>query len=236
LADLKAGAGSQEIAIAEAQLEQARLDLLSAQEKLAESTIVAPFDGLVTDILVSVGERATGEVIELVSSDLKVVLQVDELDIGSLEAGQPAVVTFEAWPGEELNGRIQAIAPSSGSDSDGLVNYDVSIHLDTSRLPVLVGMTADAQLITEEKENVLLVPNAAVTADRRAGTYRVNIVVGEEEGQPIVESTNITIGLRDDDYTEVLSGLSEGDTVLIGELAAPTIDFSPPGFGNGGDE
>ena len=96
-------------------------------------------------------------------------------------------------------------------------------------------MTADARLITAEKEGVLLVPNAAVTADRRAGTYSVNLVVGEEEGQPIIESREVTIGLRDDEFTEILSGLVAGDTVLVGELAAPTIDFSS-GFGNGGED
>jgi macrolide-specific efflux system membrane fusion protein len=97
-------------------------------------------------------------------------------------------------------------------------------------------MTADAQLITNEKEGVLLVPNAAVTADRQAGTYSVNLVVGQENGQPVVESREVTIGLKDKEFSEILSGISEGDTVQIGELSAPTIDFGAPGFGNGGDE
>lgn len=236
LADLEKGASAQEIAIAEAELEKARLDLSDAEEALADATLVAPFDGLVTEILVSVGERATGEAVRLISSELEAVLQVDELDIGSLSVGQPAIITFEAIPGQESEGWIKSIAPSSGSDADSIVNYDVVIGFETADLPILVGMTADARLITREKENVLLVPNAAITADRGAGTYLVNLVVGEEEGQPLVEKREVIIGLRDNDYTEILSGLTEGDTVLVGELAAPTIDFGAPGFGNGGDD
>ncbi len=236
LADLKKGASAQEIAIAEAELEQARINLLASEETLAESTVLAPFDGLVTDVLVSVGERAAGNVLELVSSDLEAVLQVDELDIGDLTIGQPALLTFESWPDAELEGTITSIAPSAGGNTDGVVNYDVVLTFDPADLPILVGMTVDARLITSEKEDVLLVPNAAITADRRAGTYSVNLVVGEEEGEPLVETVAVTIGLKDDDFTEILSGISEGDIVLIGELAAPTIDFGAPGFGNGGDE
>jgi RND family efflux transporter MFP subunit len=231
LTDLKKGASAQDVAIAEAELEQARLNLQAAEEALAESIVVAPFDGLVTDVFVSVGERATGNVVELVSSDLEVVLQVDELDIGSLSPGQPAIITFEAWPDVELDGQIKSIAPSADGSADSVVNYDVEIVFDSADVPILVGMTADAQLITDEKEDALLVPNAAVTADRRAGTYSVNLVVGEEDGEPMTESREVVVGLKDKDFTEILSGLAEGDTVLIGELAAPTIDFGGgPGF------
>ncbi|MFL7839195.1 MAG: efflux RND transporter periplasmic adaptor subunit [Candidatus Promineifilaceae bacterium] len=234
LADLKTGAGEQEIAIAQAQLDQARLDLQAAEQRLADSTISAPFDGLVTKVFVSIGERASGQVLELVSSDLQAVLQVDELDIASLVVGQPAELSFESWPGQSVSGTICSIAPSSSKDANSIVNYDVTVQFDADSLPVLVGMTADARVITAEKEDVLLVPNAAITANRGAGTYSVNLVTGEEEGEPVVESREVTIGLRDDEFTQILSGLSEGDTVLIGELAAPTIDFGA--FGNGGDE
>jgi HlyD family secretion protein len=234
LADLQKGVSEQEITIAQAQLDQAQLDLQAAQERLVNTTVVAPFDGLVTDVLVSIGERANGEVIELVSSNLQAVLQVDELDIGSLRLGQPVEVSFEAFPGQMVQGTVLSIAPSA-SNNGGVVNYDVTVGFDASNIPVLVGMTADARLITNEKAGVLIVPNAAVTADRQAGTYSVNLVVGEEDGEPLIENRDVTIGLRDDDYTEIKSGLTEGDTVLIGELAAPTIDFGS-GFRNGENE
>ena len=76
---------------------------------------------------------------------------------------------------------------------------------------------------------------SAVTADREAGSYSVNLIVGEEDGEPVIESREVTIGLRDNSFTEITSGLAEGDDVQIGELSAPTIDFNA-GFGNGGDD
>ncbi|MFN2161224.1 MAG: hypothetical protein ACK2UN_04045, partial [Candidatus Promineifilaceae bacterium] len=78
-----------------------------------------------------------------------------------------------------------------------------------------------------------LVPNAAVTADRQAGTYSVNLVVGDQDGRPLVEEREVEIGLKDKNFTEILSGLSAGDIVQIGELSAPVIDFGRGGFGNG---
>jgi macrolide-specific efflux system membrane fusion protein len=90
-------------------------------------------------------------------------------------------------------------------------------------------MTANAKLIIARNQDVILVPNAAITADRQAGTYSVNLVTGETEDGPTTEKAEVLIGLKDDDFTEVISGLAAGDKVLIGELAAPTIDFG--GFG-----
>lgn len=232
LAVLVDGAAAEDIAIAEAELEQARLALIDAEEALRKATIVAPFDGVITVVYVAEGERATGEVIELVSSDLKVMLSVDEIDVGALATGQQAIITLETWPDEEIDGEIAAISPSAGGSGDGIVAYDVQINLnERADRPILVGMTANARLITANNENVLLVPNAAIAADRQAGTYWVNRVIGENEGEPLTEEFEVTIGFKDDDYTQITSGLEEGDAVLVGELAAPTIQFG--GFGGG---
>jgi HlyD family secretion protein len=232
LSTLIDGASSTDIAIAEAELEQARLALIDAEETLRKATISAPFDGVITAVNIAAGERASGEVIELVSDELKVILGVDEIDVGVLAPGQEAIITLETWPDEEISGEIVSISPSAGDGGDGIVTYDVQINLEEpAGLSILVGMTANAKLITANNENVLLVPNAAITADRQAGTYWVNLVTDEAEGSPITEEVEVTIGFKDDDYTQIISGLSEGDEVLVGELAAPTIQFG--GFGGG---
>ena len=229
LADLTAGASAEEIAVAEAEVEQARLALVDAQETLARATITAPFDGVVTAIDVADGEYATGAVVELVSSALSVVLTVDEVDIGALAVGQSAIITLEAWPDVEIGAEITSIAPSADVSGDGIVSFDVELSLEKSDLPVLAGMTADAQLIIADHKNILLVPNAAITADREAGTYTVNMVSGEANGSPVIEQVQVTIGLRDDDFTEITSGLTEGDSVATGALEAPTQSFGPFG-------
>jgi HlyD family secretion protein len=229
LASLTAGASVEAITVAEAEVEQARLALADAQEALAKATITAPFDGVVTDVYVADGELAAGAVVELVSSDVYVLLSVDEVDIGGLAVGQPAIITMETWPDVEIAGEITSIAPSANLGGDGIVSFDVRLSLGETDLPVLVGMTANARLVTAERDNVLLVPNAALTADRQAGTYTVNLVTGEADGEPVVEEVQVTIGLRDDDLTEITAGLAKGDEVLIRELKAPTQSFGPFG-------
>lgn len=200
--------------------------LINAEEMVSKATISAPFDGVITGVNIAIGEQAAGEVIELISNELRVILSVDEIDVGVLTPGQEAVITLETWPDVEISGEIVSISPSAGSSGDGIVTYDVQINLEEpADLPILVGMTANAKLITANNENVLLIPNAAITADRQAGTYWVNLVTGETEGPPITEEIEVTIGFKDNDYTQILSGLAEGDEVLIGELAAPTIGF-----------
>jgi HlyD family secretion protein len=207
------GASEEQIAIAKAQVEQALISLQDAQDNLAEATLVAPFAGTVTNVYVSVGELASGLAVELVNmNSLQVVLNVDEIDVGTIEVGQPTIVTLETWPDLELPGEVASIAPTS-QNIGGIVSYQVRLSLATGDLPVLVGMTATADLITAQRENVLLVPNRAIIADREAGKYYVNRVTGDK-----TTKIEVTIGLRDSTYTEITSGLQESNQVYIGTI------------------
>jgi len=224
LATLLAGASEEKIAIAEAQVVQARIALADVQDNLDKATLRAPFDGVVTDVYLTVGEWASGLAVELVDTrSLEVVLDMDEVDIGAVAVGQPTVVTLETWPGEELTGEVIAIAPKAKIQSE-IVTYEVHLSLQAGDLPVRTGMTANAELITANRENVLLVPNRAITADRQAGKYYVTRI----EGQEMVQ-VEITIGLRDKNYTEITGGLKDGDKLIVGEVSE-MLDFSqgPP--------
>jgi HlyD family secretion protein len=224
LAMLIKGASEEQIAIAEAQVAQARIALEEAQDSLAKATLKAPFDGVVTEVYVAVGEWATGLAVELIDADsIEVVLDMDEIDIGAIAVGQPTIMTLEAWPDEELTGEVVSIAPKAKAQSE-IVTYEVHLSLQAGDLPVLTGMTANAELITANREGVLLVPNRAITADREAGKYYVNLVQGDTTAK-----TEVTIGLRDSKYTEITSGLEEGDQLVIGEVKE-VLDFSqgPP--------
>lgn len=224
LAMLLRGASEEKLAIAEAQVEQARIALEEARDNLAKATLVAPFDGVVTKVYVQVGEWASGVAVDLMDyRSLEVVLDVDEMDIGSLAIGQQAVVILEAWPEEELTGEIVSIAPKANKAGE-IVTYQVHLRMNAGKLPIRSGMTANAELITARRENVLLVPNRAIIADRQAGKYYVNRIQGDT-----VVKTEVTIGLRDKNYTEITSGLSEGDQLFIGEVSEK-LDFrhGPP--------
>lgn len=230
LANLLESASREEIVIAEENLLQAELSLADAQEAFANATVTAPFDGIITAINGSIGEYASNNVVEIASDSLKVVLGVDEIDIGQITAGQRAIIDLETWPGSEIGGEVSAIAPSSNNDSS-LVAYDVTIRLEDTELPILIGMTANADLITADFGDVLLVPNNAITADRTAGTYTVNVITGAENGQNLIDKIEVTIGAKSDEFTEVTSGLSAGDKVALGEIVAPVAER---GFGPGG--
>jgi multidrug efflux pump subunit AcrA (membrane-fusion protein) len=99
---------------------------------------------------------------------------------------------------------------------------------DAGEIHILTGMTADADLITSRRTDVLLVANKAITADRDAGAYYVYRVEGDD-----VTKVEVTIGLRDKSYTEIVNGLREGDKLVIGysELAAASA-VMPVGGGN----
>jgi HlyD family secretion protein len=235
LAMLLKGASEEKLAIAEAQVAQARISLEDAQDNLAKAALVAPFDGVVTEVYVAEGEWASGLAVELVDTrSLEVVLDVDEIDIGTIAVGQPAAITLETWPDQKLVGEVASIAPKAKVQSE-IVTYEVHLSLQAGDLPILTGMTANAELVTANRENVLLVPNRAIIADRQAGKYYVNLVQGDT-----MAKTEVTIGLRDKNFTEITSGLEEGDQLVIGEVEG-ALPFGPgqgqgqgPGFFGGG--
>ena len=234
-AALLAGAGEEQIAIAEAQVVQAEISLAEAQENLANATLAAPFDGVITAVNVAEGELASGMVIEMVDTNsMEVVLNVDEIDIGDLAVGQAAVVTLESWPETEIESEIVYIAPYSNSSPESpVVTYEVRLTLQETELPIRVGMTANASLITAQRENVLLVPNAAINADRANGTYSVNLVTADSSGSQTITEVPVTIGLRDGRYTQITGGLQAGDEVAVGNTL-PVQNLIGSGNGNGG--
>ncbi|MCA9971398.1 MAG: efflux RND transporter periplasmic adaptor subunit, partial [Anaerolineales bacterium] len=223
LASLLADPAAEDVAAAEAEIAQAELALADAEQALAEAAITAPFAGVVTAVSVSPGEYAAGVVVSLIDAGrLEVVLAVDETDVGSLEVGQPAALTLETWPDVEIPASVAAIAPQASSAADSaLVTYDVHLRLGDTDLPVRAGMTANASLITAQRTDVLLVPNQAISADRGSGTYSVNRVDGDT-----VTAVPVTIGLRDSQYTQITSGIAEGDQLLIGDTL-PLQQFGP---------
>jgi HlyD family secretion protein len=232
LESLIAGPSDTDVEMYRIRQAQAETALQEAENGLAEASLVAPFDGTITAVHVSEGEQASGLALELVDGgSLEVVLSVDQVDLGRIAVGQPAVVTLETWPDVEIDGVIMAIAPRASDSSTGIVSYQVRLGLGETELPVLVGMTANADLVTARQEGVLLVPNAAITADREAGTYIVSRVHTDSEGARTVSTVEVNVGLKDSEHTQIIDGLVEGDVVLLGQLSTPTQQNFGPGQG-----
>ncbi|HEX6387125.1 MAG TPA: efflux RND transporter periplasmic adaptor subunit [Anaerolineae bacterium] len=231
LDQLRRGPSETQIAVAEIQVEQARIALQRAENNLTRATLTVPFAGAVTAVHVSEGEMANGTLVEMVDgNDLEVVLDVDEVDVGAVAVGQTALVTLESWPDESIESRITSIAPRATSNNSAIVSFEVYLALDEIDLPIRVGMTANASLVTATRQDVLLVPNEAIMVDRNSGTYSVNKVQVDAEGNQTIEEVPITIGLRDDKFTQIISGLQAGDRLMVGAAGAPRLRFGP---GNG---
>jgi HlyD family secretion protein len=150
---------------AKARLEQARLSREEAQANLAEATLVAPFDGLITAVNVSAGGAGgSGAALEIVDvSRLHVDVLVDETEIAQVQVGQKTHVTLDALDGITLTGQVARIDPA-GTISSGVVNYNVRVDLDPTEASLRLDMTANASIQGERRENVLAVPTTAIQA------------------------------------------------------------------------
>ncbi len=226
LARLLRGPSDEQITIARARVEQARIQLEDAKARLEKATLTAPFDGVVTAVYVSVGKQVAGPAVGLVNpTDMQVALDVDEVDLPQVAIGQETLVTLEAWPDRKFKGKVTSIAPR-GRNVAGIVTYEVRVDVDWSsggETPVLLsGMTANADLVTARREKVLLIPSQAIILDRDTGEYYVNLIA---DGK--VQRVPVTIGMRDSTYTEITSGLREGDRVLLRTAATSDRMRSP---------
>jgi len=198
---------------AEAQLEAAELAVTEAQKQLDEAVITAPFDGEVTSVHAEEGDiySPTGmPVIHLIDPDtMEIEVEIDEIDIAEVEPGQKAIIEVDALPALQLEGEVASISLLS-KKIGGLVLYEVTIGFDVPQgYNLKIGMSATADIILEERSGVLLVPDRAIQQDSQ-GNPIVKVIVNEE-----VEEIPVVIGISDGFDTEVVSGLSEGDVVVV---------------------
>lgn len=171
---------------------------------------------------------ATVTVFTLASRDMmKVSVNVDELDILSMVVGNEAEIRLDAIDGEVFTGTITAVGRQSSS-GNGVAQYPIEITFSQTD-SMLEGMNASVSIVLEKSENTLVVPAAAViNRGNRSFVY-----TGVEEGtDTLTGEVEVTTGLSDDNQVEILSGLSEGDTVYY-QIAESTNKSETGGFGGG---
>ncbi|WP_068786980.1 efflux RND transporter periplasmic adaptor subunit [Paenibacillus phocaensis] len=164
----KKSIAKQELAISNTEAEIAKLQ----EDRIPPDPLTAPIDGTVTAVNITAGEQAKGGTELFVINDyqkLSAKIQVDELDIPSIEEGMKATVQVDALPDQTLEGVVSDIA-DEGAASGGVSLFDVTIALNDSA-GVRVGMSAEATIISEEKQAVLTLPIEAV--QQRGGRYFV---------------------------------------------------------------
>jgi HlyD family secretion protein len=211
LARLKEPARAYDIDQALAQIDQASLQVAQARRRLDQTVLRAPRDGVVSALNVKAGESAGPQTtLTLVDmTNLAVDITVDEIDVAKIQPGQDAVLTLDALPGVEIKGTIDRIAPTSSLVS-GVVSYEVRVTLAPTDQPLRVGMTANTSIVLDRRDSVLLAPNWAIRRDRQTGKSFLLVKTGENASQEVEVKT----GLRNDTFSEILSGADEGQVVL----------------------
>ena len=229
-AKLDEGADAVTLASAQADVDKKRLAVADAEAALAGTKLMAPFDGTVLQTNVAVGDvvAANTSILTLANlNNLQVLAAVDETTIRRVSAGQPAQVTFDAAPGQTLQGQVGEV-PLQGTLQGGVMVYEVPISLvGAEKLPLLVGMTANVKIAVGQAENALLVP--AMALQKANGMYQVLVPnTADPAGQP--EAVPVEVGLSDGSYTQIVRGLNDGDKVLV-EMAAAQSNTNFRGFG-----
>lgn len=178
----------------------------------------------VVDLVAKQGDRlAAGRTVAVLAdvNKLKVTVLVNEIDIPKVKIGRQAVITIDALPDEEFLGKVSFISEmpaetsstqqnSGQSSGTGVVSYEVEILLDKVSSNVKAGMTANADIVIEKKDSALVVPSAAI--QEREGKKFVRILGSGDMPREV----EVTTGISSDDKTEILSGIREGDKVVIG--------------------
>jgi HlyD family secretion protein len=237
-----------QILSAQAQVASAQAALQTAQQNLANTTLVAPMEGVVNSINGVVGETAiTGlgttpeapgtqaplptsgassafMVIGNVSA-MEVVIPFAESDASRLTFNQDTMVTFDAVPNLAISGHVVAVA-SAATVQSGVVNYYATVALNQTNPALKQGMTTNATVTVSKATNAIVVPNLSIT--RLGGQAYVNVFISGKEVQTMIQT-----GVVGDQFTEVTGGLNEGAQVVI-----PTLKVSSSSggsrFGGGG--
>ncbi|PLS07276.1 efflux RND transporter periplasmic adaptor subunit [Neobacillus cucumis] len=178
--------------------------------------ILATATGKITTLSVSAGDGVTsGQVVAHVTdySSLQTAVQIDELDISKIQKGQTVNLKVSAFPDEKYTGKVSNIS-KEGTASNGISTFTVTITIDKIA-NLKVGMTVEASILTESKQNVIYVPLDAVRSSN--DKKYVNVVSSDDTSNPTKKT--VKTGIANEDYVEITEGLSEGETVQLPKLA-----------------
>jgi RND family efflux transporter MFP subunit len=215
----RAGLNPQTLRSYNINIQNALINLEKAKQELLKTEIIAPFDGTVVAVAVKVNDQLSSfdysskTAVHLVdTTTIRMTGVIDEIDITKVNVGQQAIISVDAVPDHKYYGHVTFVSPF-GTLQAGVVNFPVEIYFDPDEKISLLrgGLTATADIVIGKRENVLQVPNRAIKG--LTGDYWVDVVVNPDIAQTVKRS--VKIGLQNKKSTEIISGLSEGERVLI---------------------
>jgi len=206
------GAEEEDVRVAQAQVQQAQLNQLQAENNLRNAQLPATFDGVVSRLNVKADEQAPTSLPAAVITDLsqfRMTVLVDEIDVRQLAVGQSVRIRVDALPDTAISGTVTAISPTA-QDVGGVIAYAVTVEPEPVEAPLRAGMSATATITTAEVNDVILLANRFIQRDRDSGRAFVYKMV---DGEPVLQE--VTLGLRNERESQILSGLEDGDEVAL---------------------
>jgi len=233
-----------QLTLSQGRLVDAQKALIDAQEELDDANsksplIVAPFDGFITSVNVEGGDEVlTGTVaVQLADPEkFEADVLVSEMDILQVKENGEAWIQVDALPGMSLRATVTHISPTATIQS-GVVNYEVTVEVKSletaAQVPTMIpenfklreGLTVTVTILVDERTDVLLVPNGAVTQKGAQSYVQIVTVSGKSEQRAI------QTGVSDWQFTEVTSGLSEGEQVVVPNKTTTTAPAMPQSKG-----
>jgi HlyD family secretion protein len=206
---------------ARAQVMQNQASLKQLEEQLSYTTIVAPMDGVilsrdvekgdaVSSILV-LGSTATLVMTEGDINEVYVQGKVDEADIAHVYMSQPARIKVESFRDRVFQGKVTKIAPL-GVEKDNVTTFEVRVSIDNPGGELKANMTANAEILLDEHKGVLTVPENAVMYDNQK---KASVEIPDKQQKEGKRKIPVTVGLSNGSVTEILSGLKEGEQVVL---------------------
>jgi len=210
-----------EVARAKAQVAQAQATLERVEEDLRNSTIASPINGLVLSRDVQVGDAVSsilvlGSQASLIMtlgdvSDVYVLGKVDEADIGKVYLDQPARIVVESFKDKKYEGKVTKISPL-GKEKDNVTTFEVRVSIHNPSFELKANMSANAEIILEEKKGVLLIPEAAVIYDK---DRNASVEMPDPKGEKGRRKLAVKLGISNGVKTELVSGLNEKQKVIL---------------------
>jgi len=210
-----------QVAQANAQIAQAKAALDNAEENLRYATITSPMDGVVLSKDVEVGDAVSsilvlGSQATLVmtlgdTSEVYVKGKVDEADIGKVYLGQPARIVVESFKEKTFQGKVTKISPL-GDEKDNVTTFEVRVSIVNASGELRANMSANAEIILEERKNVLLIPESAVIFDK---DKNASVEIPDPKADTGRRKLAVKLGISNGVKAEVLSGMAQGQKVIL---------------------
>jgi HlyD family secretion protein len=217
----KQRAAQSNVSVNAAEVARAQATLERADTDLRNSTIVSPMSGLVLSRDVEVGDAVSSILILGSQATLVMTLgdvtsvyvlgKVDEADIGKVYLGQAARITVESFKDKKFVGKVTKISPF-GKEKDNVTTFEVRVSIDNPGGELKANMSANAEIIREEKKDVLLVPDSAILYDKDRKT---SVEVPDPKGENGRRKLAVKVGISNGVKAEVMEGLKPGDKVVL---------------------